>query len=164
MDFVRARSFMVRYRTSLKDFSILIAVFLVGLYLTFEYDIFKNSDGVAMHERTVELDETLLLGGIMALGLLAFSVWRYIEQRRETALRVTAEQHVRTLAFQDALTGLANRRQFDDALKAATEAPPREGAVHALILLDLNGFKQVNDIAMALAIKCSPSSHNAWPE
>jgi diguanylate cyclase (GGDEF)-like protein len=146
MDFVRARSFMVRYRTSLKDISILVAVFLVGLYLTFEYDIFKNSDGVAVHARTIELDEALLLGGIMALGLLAFSVRRYIEQRRETTLRVEAEQHVRTLAFQDALTGLANRRQFDDALKAATEALPREGAVHALILLDLNDFKQVNDI------------------
>ena len=137
---------MVRYRTSLKDISILVAVFLVGLYLTFEYDIFKNSDGVAVHARTIELDEALLLGGIMALGLLAFSVRRYIEQRRETTLRVEAEQHVRTLAFQDALTGLANRRQFDDALKAATEALPREGAVHALILLDLNDFKQVNDI------------------
>jgi diguanylate cyclase (GGDEF)-like protein len=146
MGFGRARSFVVRHRTSLKDLSILVAVFLVGLYLVFEYDIFKNSDGVTVHERTIELDEALLLGGIMALGLLAFSVRRYLEQRRETALRVAAEQHVRTLAFQDALTGLANRRQFDEALKAATEAPPREGAVHAVILLDLNGFKQINDI------------------
>src|SRR5580692_9207381 len=146
MGLARIRSFVVRYRRSVKDISILIAVFLVGLYLMFEYDIFKNSDGVAVHERTIELDEALLLGGIMALGLLAFSVRRYVEQRRETALRLAAEQHVRTLAFQDALTGLANRRQFDDALKAASEAPPREGAVHAVILLDLNGFKQVNDI------------------
>ena len=137
---------MIRHRKSLKDFSILLAVILVGLYLTFEYDIFKNSDGVSVHERTVELDEALLLGGLMALGLLAFSIRRYVEQKRETALRVAAEQHVRTLAFQDALTGLPNRRQFDDALKAAVAAPPRESAVHALILLDLNGFKQVNDV------------------
>jgi diguanylate cyclase (GGDEF)-like protein len=144
--FARVRSFVGRYRTSLKDVSILAAVFLVGLYLVFEYDIFKNSDGVAVHEKTIELDEALLLGGIMAVSLLAFSVRRYVEQRRETALRIAAEQHVRTLAFQDALTGLANRRQFDEALKAATTAPPREGAVHALILLDLNGFKQVNDV------------------
>jgi diguanylate cyclase (GGDEF)-like protein len=137
---------MIRYRTSLKDISILIAVILVGLYLTLEYDIFKNSDGVSVHERTIELDEALLLGGIMALGLLAFSVRRYVEQRRETARRIAAEQLVRTLAFKDPLTGLANRRQFDDALKAAAAAPPREGAVHALILLDLNGFKQINDV------------------
>jgi diguanylate cyclase (GGDEF)-like protein len=57
-----------------------------------------------------------------------------------------AEAEVRKLAFQDALTGLPNRRQFDDALKAALAAPPRGGAVHAVFLLDLNGFKQVNDV------------------
>ena len=136
----------MRRRTSLKDISILIAVCLSGLYWTFELDIFKNSNGVSVHERTVELDEALLLGVIITLGLLVFSIRRYVEQKRETARRLAAEQHVRTLAFQDALTGLANRRQFDDALKAASAAPPREGAVHALILLDLNGFKQVNDV------------------
>jgi diguanylate cyclase (GGDEF)-like protein len=146
MAFRRVRNFVIRYRTSLKDISVLIAVVLVGLYLAFEYDIFKNSDGVAVHERGIELDEALLLGGIMALGLLAFAVRRYVEQRREIALRLAAERQVRTLAFQDALTGLANRRQFDEALKAATSAPPREGAVHAVILMDLNGFKQVNDV------------------
>src|SRR5580698_9290071 len=146
MDIARMRSFMIRHRASLKDISILIAVFLSGLYWIFEYDIFKNSDGVSVHEHTIELDEALLLGGIMTLGLLVFSIRRYVEQRRETRRRVAAEQHVRMLAFQDALTGLANRRQFDDALKAACAAPPREGAVHALILLDLNGFKQVNDV------------------
>lgn len=63
MDFRRVRNFVIRYRTSLKDISVLIAVVLVGLYLAFEYDIFKNSDGVAVHERVIELDEALLLGG-----------------------------------------------------------------------------------------------------
>jgi diguanylate cyclase (GGDEF)-like protein len=146
MNLARMRSFVVRHRTIFKDAFIFIVALVVGLYWVFEYDIFKNSDGVAVHERTIELDEALLLGGIMAFILLAFSVRRYIEQKREAARRLVAEQHIRTLAFQDALTGMANRRQFDDALKAAAAAPPREGAVHALILLDLNGFKQVNDV------------------
>jgi diguanylate cyclase (GGDEF)-like protein len=140
------RNFAIRYRNSLKDVSILIVVLLVGLYLAFEFDIFSRSYGVAGHKKTIDLDEALLLGGIMTMGLLAFSVRRYVEQRREVALRLAAERHVRTLAFQDALTGLANRRQFDEALKAAAAAPPREGAIHALILLDLNGFKQINDV------------------
>ena len=133
-------------KASLKDVSILVAVLLAGLYWTFEYDIFKNYDGVSVHENTIELDEALLLGGIMTLGLLLFAIRRYVEQRRETVRRLAAEQHIRALAFQDALTGLANRRQFDDALKAACAAPPGEGAVHAVILLDLNGFKQINDV------------------
>jgi hypothetical protein len=120
MDIPRLRSFIIRNRISLKDVSILIAVFLSGLYWTFEFDIFKNSDGVSVHEHTIELDEALLLGGIMTFGLLLFSIRRYAEQMRETGRRVAAEQQVRTLAFQDALTGLPNRRQFDDALKAAS--------------------------------------------
>ena len=62
------------------------------------------------------------------------------------AARIAAEQQVRTLAFQDPLTGLANRRRFDEALQAAVACPPRSGAMHALLLLDLNGFKRVNDL------------------
>jgi hypothetical protein len=31
---------MIRYRTSLKDASMVLAVILVGLYVTFEYDLF----------------------------------------------------------------------------------------------------------------------------
>jgi diguanylate cyclase (GGDEF)-like protein len=60
--------------------------------------------------------------------------------------RIAAEQQARELAFQDPLTGLANRRQFDAALREAIASPPRAGGAHALFLLDLNGFKQVNDV------------------
>jgi len=137
---------MIRHRTSLKELSLIIAGLIVGLYLTLEFDFFLTAHNATPHEQTIELDEALLLGAIVAIGLLLFSIRRYLEQKRETARRVAAEQHVRELAFRDPLTGLANRRQFDDALKAAAAAPPREGAVHAVFLLDLNGFKQINDI------------------
>jgi diguanylate cyclase (GGDEF)-like protein len=80
------------------------------------------------------------------LALLVFAIRGYREQKRETGRRVAAETHARELAFQDGLTGLPNRRQYDDALKAALAAPPRGGAVHGVFLLDLNGFKQINDV------------------
>jgi diguanylate cyclase (GGDEF)-like protein len=146
MDFARARSFIIRHRRGIKELSIIVAFFVVGLYLTFAYDVFTTEGEVTVHRETVELDEALLLGALTAVGLLIFSVRRYVEQKRETRRRIAAEQHVRELAFQDPLTGLANRRQFDDALKAAIAAPPHEGAVHAVFLLDLNGFKQINDV------------------
>ncbi len=60
--------------------------------------------------------------------------------------RIAAEREIRRLVFQDALTGLPNRRQFDAALQAALDSPPRAQAMHGVFLLDLNGFKQVNDI------------------
>jgi diguanylate cyclase (GGDEF)-like protein len=59
---------------------------------------------------------------------------------------MAAEAEARALAFEDALTGLPNRRQFDHALKAALGAPPRAGGAHAVLLLDLNGFKRINDM------------------
>lgn len=137
---------MIRHRTSLKELSLIAAVLIVGLYLTFEYDLFTESNGgVTVHRKTIELDEALLLGAIITVGLLLFSIRRYLEQKREMDRRIAAEQQIRELAFQDPLTGIANRRQFTDALKVAVTAPPSEGAVHAVFLLDLNGFKLIND-------------------
>jgi diguanylate cyclase (GGDEF)-like protein/PAS domain S-box-containing protein len=59
--------------------------------------------------------------------------------------RVRAEEELRRLAFFDALTGLPNRAQLESRLRAAvTRARRRERAV-ALLLVDLDNFKLVND-------------------
>jgi len=49
------------------------------------------------------------------------------------------------LATTDSLTGLANHRSFHDALATASEASAREGVPFALIVVDLDRFKLVND-------------------
>ena len=51
-------------------------------------------------------------------------------------------ERIARLAFEDPLTGLANRRAVDDALAAALEAG---GAGAALVVVDVNAFKAVND-------------------
>ena len=59
--------------------------------------------------------------------------------------RVRAEQELRKLAFFDALTGLPNRAQLESRVRAAvTRARRRQRAV-ALLLVDLDNFKLVND-------------------
>lgn len=135
-----------RHRASIQDFTILIAGLAVATFLAFEIDVFATEGSVSRQQETLELDEVLLLGAVLAIGLLVFGIRRYRDQQREMHRRQLAEQHIRELAFQDGLTGLANRRQFDDALKAAIASPPRAGAAHALFLLDLNGFKRINDV------------------
>lgn len=71
---------------------------------------------------------------------------RRAEDRARQALVELAEQaeQLRALAFQDSLTGLANRFRFQDRLAAAISAP-EPGSVDVL-LLDLDDFKEVNDI------------------
>jgi len=48
-------------------------------------------------------------------------------------------------AHTDPLTGLANRRRFDDMLAAAVDASERDGRPLSLLALDLDHFKSVND-------------------
>ena len=68
-----------------------------------------------------------------------------LEQAQQAMIDLAAQaEKLRTMAFQDPLTGLANRAVFNDGLgEALTE--PRLKAVDVL-LLDLDDFKEVNDI------------------
>lgn len=56
-----------------------------------------------------------------------------------------AEARAQYLAEHDALTGLANRIQLSDRLDTATESARGTDGKVALLLLDLDGFKAIND-------------------
>ena len=60
----------------------------------------------------------------------------------------TMRQHeasLRRLANEDGLTGIANRRAFDEALLAETRRASRPGVGLALVMLDIDHFKRFND-------------------
>jgi diguanylate cyclase (GGDEF)-like protein/PAS domain S-box-containing protein len=56
-----------------------------------------------------------------------------------------AEQALEQLARFDAMTGLANRRYFDERLSATVARCRRQGAPLALLYLDIDQFKRIND-------------------
>lgn len=135
----------MRHRVNLQELGLVLAVMLVLAYIAFAIDIFVTEDAVTPADIMIELNEALLLGSVLAVGLLIFAARRYADQRREMTRRIAAERQARELAYQDPLTGLANRRQFEEALRVAIASPPKAGAAHAVLMLDLNGFKQIND-------------------
>lgn len=59
--------------------------------------------------------------------------------------RVEREQHIRKLAYYDPLTGLANRRLFYDKVKKAISEAKRHNKTVALLYMDIDRFKYVND-------------------
>jgi diguanylate cyclase (GGDEF)-like protein/PAS domain S-box-containing protein len=59
---------------------------------------------------------------------------------------VLARERIVSLAYHDALTGLANRTSLAPALEQAVERTRRRGSKLAGLFLDLDGFKQVNDL------------------
>ncbi|GHS88197.1 hypothetical protein FACS189487_05940 [Campylobacterota bacterium] len=59
--------------------------------------------------------------------------------------RKQAEAHIHHLAYHDPLTGLANRMLFNDRLENAIHQAHRSGKPLAVIYLDLDRFKSVND-------------------
>lgn len=142
----RVYTLMMRHRIALRDLSIVLVAALCALYAVFVVDVFANEGDAGPKTNTIELDEALLVGSLVALALLAFAIKQYLLQKREMARRIAAEHHARELAYRDGLTGLPNRRQFEEALEVAIAAPPRAGAVHAVYFVDLNGFKRINDV------------------
>ena len=56
-----------------------------------------------------------------------------------------AEEEIRSLAFYDNLTGLANRMLFKDRLNFEIQQASRSGQKFALLYLDLDQFKLIND-------------------
>jgi diguanylate cyclase (GGDEF)-like protein len=74
---------------------------------------------------------------VLGLGtiLVALAGWTFLAERRNLERRATTDE----------LTGLANRREFERLSEEAIEMASRFGTGLCIMLIDLNGFKQIND-------------------
>ncbi|MFW3616529.1 bifunctional diguanylate cyclase/phosphodiesterase [Billgrantia antri] len=69
----------------------------------------------------------------------------YVATLTDISLRRAAEQEVHRLAFYDPLTGLPNRRMLLERLAQALQAGEQQERQGALVFIDLDGFKHIND-------------------
>ena len=72
-------------------------------------------------------------------------IHRMIGVTQEITERKRQEEEARFLAYHDTLTGLPNRRLLDDRLRQAVYVAQRRGGRVAVMVIDLDRFKQVND-------------------
>jgi diguanylate cyclase (GGDEF)-like protein len=89
----------------------------------------------------VELDELLTVSGLFS-ALLAVVAWL---NGRSAVTDRRAKRALESTAFLDPLTGLSNRRKFNDRLASTLSRFRTEGLPCAVLLIDLDKFKQVND-------------------
>ncbi len=73
------------------------------------------------------------------------SVTNYVANVADITTSLAAAEEIRDLAFYDTLTHLPNRRLFLDRLHQAMASSARSGQKGALLLLDLDNFKTIND-------------------
>ncbi len=101
--------------------------------------------------------ETIVSSGawLVAVTLLAIvaTLLGYLKKLRarnlilqdEVASLLRAEAFLKEQAYRDSLTGLANRLLLSDRARVVIERSKRSQATFALLMVDLNDFKSIND-------------------
>jgi diguanylate cyclase (GGDEF)-like protein len=113
-----------------------------------KFDVFEQRDAavrsaVAGGLDRVEVDADAAIRNALAAGLVGIVVLTVASNF--IIVELVAERRVERLAERDALTGLANRRYFQTQVERALARYARDGAPFALIYLDVDDFKSIND-------------------
>ncbi len=104
--------------------------------------------------RTEAALSAVVVAGLLGLtGLIGWLLLLDIRRRTlaEAALHIAQQQllesnrQLELLAMKDALTGLANRRCFDETLAVEARRAQRDGLPLALLMIDIDHFKRFND-------------------
>jgi diguanylate cyclase (GGDEF)-like protein len=105
------------------------------------FDRSKLQPGTTLvHERD------LAGGGVLEVRTVPLADGSLVRTYTDVTLRKHAERHLQHLARHDALTDLPNRVFFNERLEQALAYSDRQGSAFAVLSLDLDRFKQINDV------------------
>jgi diguanylate cyclase (GGDEF)-like protein len=100
-------------------------------------------------DKKEQLDRLLSRSSIiiftLAFGLVAVIIVTLTKENRNIAERELAEEKIHYLAHYDVLTGLPNRYLYKELLGHALNSAERNDEKLAILFVDLDDFKQVND-------------------
>jgi two-component system cell cycle response regulator len=151
----------MRFHKSESAFFVFIAVILAaGLVILHAYDVLRDGAEAIYQpegrESVAYLSKLLFATGVLLATALFFGIFfifplirtQVKEEGKLRAMTVSLSARSETLehaALTDGLTGMQNRRYFDDALKEYLDEFGRIDKPVGLMIFDLDHFKQVND-------------------
>ena len=105
------------------------------------FELYQDYGPISQQARDAFLPITgALLAALLALYLALFPILRRVTRRLRAQMREIEHQ-----ALHDGLTGLPNRRLFADRVQQAVLEAQRDRVGFAVMLIDLNRFKEIND-------------------
>jgi len=132
--------YVVRYTSARELYDFPLAL-VVGL--SEEEQLASAHDQAISYQIRAVGASALLLLGLALVGRMSWRVGKLRENERES--RIAHARRVEHLAYHDALTGLPNRSFLSKILDDRIRQSGRYGREFALLFLDLDGFKQIND-------------------
>jgi diguanylate cyclase (GGDEF)-like protein len=101
----------------------------------------------AYFERLGATNSEIITGLLLLNIALTIYGWRcYRDARREVIVRTLAERRAQSLASTDPLTGFLNRRSLVEAVEELLGAADKRRRAVAMLIIDLDGFKTINDV------------------
>ena len=131
-------------RPEARDAVVLFGAAILSYVVAHIFDLAPKLFQLGIDYAEWELDDIIFVVVVMSIALTVYALRRYRDLSREIKSRIAAETEARNLARHDPLTGLPNRRFFEEKLEQCLSAAT---AAHqaAVLMLDLDGFKVVND-------------------
>src|SRR5580692_3259637 len=128
-------------RDAIVILGIAVLTYAVGTAYDFALALFQ----FGIDHSDYEADDIIFVLFVLSLAMMVYGFRRYQDVSREIKARTIAELEARNLARHDPLTGLPNRRFFEERLEECL-GPASTTHQVAVLMMDLDGFKLVNDV------------------
>jgi diguanylate cyclase (GGDEF)-like protein len=120
--------------------------FCLAFALIESFDLPPRIFEFTVAHKQFEIDDIIVASFIGMIALAIYAMRRVRELRGEIKARREAEKAAQQLARHDPLTGLPNRRYFNEQLDARLQHLAAGKRQLAVLMLDLDGFKAINDV------------------